>query len=444
MVEPPRDPRDPADDETVVVPPSEPPRVDETIVRDEWGPETVEQEHVVVEQEEVVPPPRRRPPTIWPWLLAFLLLVLAGLGAYYYFTQEDEKTVPAVIGMRQERAEATVRDAGLDSVATPEESSKPRGVVLDQNPDPGAKVDEGASVQLVISNGPARETVPDVVGETQSEAIAQLTAAKFTADVKSVFSDKKAGIVLSQEPAGGANLKEGSAVTLTVSRGREPVTVPDVVGTTSSQATAALRDAGLQANVVGVPSDEPSGTVVAQNPAAGTEATTGATIRLNVAQARGETTTQPSTTTAPTTTTTGQPATAPATVPDVVGQEFADAASQFAVEWLKVAVKYVPSDEPQGRVIAQAQPAGTVRKRGDTVQLNVSIGAEPAAAAAVPNVAGRRLDEARQALEQAGFEVLALDPTQGEVRNDRPIASQTPAGGASIPGGSLVVLYVGT
>ena len=44
-------------------------------------------------------------------------------------------------------------------------------------------------------------------------------------------------------------------------------TVPDVVGTTSSEATSTLRDAGFEANLVSVPSDRPPGTVVAQNPA---------------------------------------------------------------------------------------------------------------------------------------------------------------------------------
>src|SRR5918994_2240966 len=70
----------------------------------------------------------------------------------------------------------------------------------------------------------------------------------------------------------------------------ELVRVPDVVGTTSSEATATLRDAGLEANVVPVPSDQPSGQVLAQDPAAGTEAAEGSRVRLNVAQEAGGTT----------------------------------------------------------------------------------------------------------------------------------------------------------
>lgn len=435
MSEPPRD-RDPADDETVVVPPS-----------DTWGPETVVvEEPVVVEETTETVPPRRRP-LIWPGLLALLLLVLAGIGAYLYLAQADETTVPAVTGLRQAEAEAKVRDAELEPRTTRQESSRPRGVVLAQSPDAGDEVEEGSEVRLVVSAGPPSETVPDVVGEAEARAVADLTAAGFETEIARAFSDRKAGLVVAQDPKAGARLEEGSTVKLTVSKGAKPVTVPDVVGTTSSQATATLRDAGLDVNLVGVPSDEPSGTVVAQSPAAGKQAKEGDRVRLNVAQAPGETTTQPpATTTAPPPATTAPATTAasaPATVPDVVGQELADAASAFAAEGLEVGVKYVPSEEPQGRVIAQAQPAGTERRRGDTVQLNVSTGPTPAAAATVPNVAGRRLDEARQALVRAGFEVLALDPSGGELRNSSPIAAQTPAGGASIPGGSLVILYAG-
>lgn len=425
---PPRDPRVPPEDETAVA--------EDWAVRPEG--------RVVVDETETVRQPRRMP-TIWPWLLALLLLVLGGLGAYYFFTQEDETTVPAVIGMRQERAEATVRDAGLDPDTTRQESAKPRGVVLNQSPDPGAEVEEGSTVRLVVSNGPPRETVPDVVGQPEAEAVEDLEAAGFEPEVTKAFSDKKAGLVVSQKPEGGTNLKEGSAVELTVSRGSKPVTVPDVVGTTSSEATATLTDAGLRVNVVGVPSDEPSGTVVAQNPVAGKKAKAGSIVRLNVAQAPGETATQPGATTAPPPATTQRPATtappARATVPEAVGKELAVAAQEFANAGLRVAVQYVPSNEAAGRVIAQAQPAGTERRRGDTVQLNVSIGAEPAAATSVPDIVGQRQDEARRALERAGFEVLALN-LDGEVRNQSAVASQTPSGGASIPRGSLVLLYV--
>lgn len=327
-------------------PPNRPPDPDdETVIReggDEWPPA----DDVYVEESEEVQPPRR-PPTIWPWLLALLVLVLGGLGALWYFNQDDDD----------------------DAAAT--------------------------------------------------------TATATTA---------------------------------------RTVRVPDVVGTTSSEATATLRTEGLEANVVSVPSDAPAGQVIAQDPAAGDEVEEGTTVRLNVARPSADTTPAatgpattpteppatttepPATTTEPAATTTEPPATTaapePAVVPSVVGQELADAAETFADEGLKVAVRYVPSREAGGQVVAQAQPPGTELREGDTVQLNVSTGAEPAESAAVPRAVGQRLDQGRETLERAGFEVLALTVGDDEIRNESTIVSQSPGSGASIPRGALVLVYV--
>jgi len=183
----------------------------------------------------------------------------------------------------------------------------------------------------------------------------------------------------------------------------------------------------------------------AQAPPAGSEQPEGSTIRLNVAEASTGTTTGTTTTSQTTTapaTTAPPPQPRPATVPDVVGQELSEAARSFADEGLKASVAYVPSQEALGRVVAQAQPAGTELERGGTVQLNVSTGPDPAEEVAVPRATGQSLGDGRDALEEAGFEVLALTIGDGEIRNESTIISQSPSGGASVPRGSLVVVYV--
>jgi eukaryotic-like serine/threonine-protein kinase len=381
MSEPPPPPRVPPepDDETIVVPPAE-----RTVVGDEW--EQPERE-VFVERAETVPP-RRRPPLLWPGLLALLLLVLGALGALYFVSRDDDEAAPPTT--------ATV----------------------------------------------ARAEVPVLVGLREDRAEERAREAGFEPRIQRDAHAEPRGVVFEQNPEAGRELATGKTVLLKVSSGPAQVKVPDVVGTTTGEATATLRELGLEVNLVPVPSDRPPGSVVAQNPKPGTEAPKGSTVRLNVAQADGGTTTGETTTTPTTTTTTTTPQSQPATVPDVVGQELADAARAFADQGLKVSLRYVPSNEATGRVVAQAQPAGTQRRRGDTVQLNVSIGAQPAAAAAVPDVVGQRNAQARQALESAGFEVLALK-LDGAVRNESIVASQSPAAGVSIPRGSLVILYAG-
>jgi beta-lactam-binding protein with PASTA domain len=433
-VPPPSDPREPAEDETRIVPPEE-----RTVVSDDWGPES----EVFVEQTEVeeAPPPRRMP-QLWPWLLALLVLVLAGLAAAYFLAQDDDEPaattatvaqveVPVLVGLRQARAEELAREAGLEPEIERAASAKPAGVVFEQDPGAGDEAERGDAVLLRVSSGPPKETVPDVVGQPVGEAVEDLRAAGLGSKQVEAFGDAEEGTVLKQEPAGGEKLREGAVVTLTVSKGPQPVEVPDVVGTTSSEATAALRDAGLDVNIVPVPSEEPAGTVVAQNPAAGAQAPKGSAVRLNVAQEGGGSTTAPTTTAAQA---------GPASVPDVVGQELADAARAFGKEGLKISITYVPSEEQFGTVVAQAQEPGTELERGDTVQINVSPGPEERSQARVPDVTGQDVDDARSTLEAAGFEVL-LVRLGGEAEGD--VAGQAPPGGANVPAGSLVVLYTG-
>ena len=231
---------------------------------------------------------------------------------------------------------------------------------------------------------------------------------------------------------------DAATTTSTAATTAPQVTVPDVVGTTSSEATATLRDAGLDVNLVSVPSDRSPGTVIAQNPPAGEEVADGSSVRLNVAEAATPAPTTTEQETAPTTTAAPEPA----TVPDVVGQELADAARSFSEEGLKVAVVYVPSNEPAGSVVAQARPPGAELQSGDTVQLNVSTGAEPAPDVQVPDVTGDKQADGRDQLKSAGFEVLTLQERTDDRSRVGSVLSQTPSGGANIPRGSLVILYV--
>jgi PASTA domain len=131
---------------------------------------------------------------------------------------------------------------------------------------------------------------------------------------------------------------------------------------------------------------------------------------------------------------------APATVPDVAEAELAGAAEQMSEAGLRVAVKYVPSSEPEGRVIGQSRPAGTELQRGDAVSLNVSTGPSPPDNVTVPDATEQTEAEGRALLEQARFEVLTIAVP---AVTDDIVVSQSPAPADRIPRGSLVILYAG-
>ena len=258
------------------VDPRDPRSVDETLVEDT---RVLPRDRYA--EEEVVEP-RRRGPLLWPWLLALLLLVLAGLAALWYFTREETKAVPDTVGQTLEMAVTRLQDEGFKTDISQENDDSPEGRVFEQDPAGGEEAEEGSTVAIVVSRGPATAEVPDVVDALVDDARDQLEDVGFQVNVVEVFSDQPSGQVVAQNPRGGTEANEGSTVRLNVSKGTGRVEVPDVVGENQVDAREQLQNLGLGANVVEVPSSQPGGTVVAQNPVAGSSAPLGSNVRLNV------------------------------------------------------------------------------------------------------------------------------------------------------------------
>lgn len=99
----------------------------------------------------------------------------------------------------------------------------------------------------MVSDGPAPRRVPNLAGQTQDQAVAELEAEGLEADVVTRFDDDvDRGVVIGSDPGSGASVARGDTVTLVVSKGRDLVTVPDIVGKTLDELNQALEDAGLR------------------------------------------------------------------------------------------------------------------------------------------------------------------------------------------------------
>ena len=241
---------------------------------------TVDRDTVQVEERRR----RRRDPI--PIVIGVVLLVLAaGAVAWYLLAQEDTKQVPAVEGLNGNEASEQLQEAGFRVSVVTEASDAPEGTVFAQDPGAGEDAEEGSTVTISVSRGPDTIAVPNAVGLAEAEARDRLVDAGFQVESNEVFSDREPGTVTAQSPNAGAEAERGSTVTIQVSKGSGLVEVPNVVGMTRGQAEAELSNAKLEANVVEVPSDEPVGTVVAQNPVGG-QAQQGTAVRLNVSAGR--------------------------------------------------------------------------------------------------------------------------------------------------------------
>ena len=158
------------------------------------------------------------------------------------------------------------------------------GRVYAQQPAPGERIDKGNTVTILVSSGKPKVTVPGVVGQQATDAVAALTARGLKADIHNINSDKETGSVTGQFPKAGTRVFKGEKVRINVSQGPKPIAVPPVVGSPYETAAGTLQGAGFAVARRDVESNEPKGTVIQQDPGANTTQSVGATITLFVSK----------------------------------------------------------------------------------------------------------------------------------------------------------------
>jgi beta-lactam-binding protein with PASTA domain/predicted Ser/Thr protein kinase len=264
--------------------------------------------------------------------------------------------------------------------------------------------------------GEEKQTVPTVVDSSFKRAKLVLEKAGFKkVEKRGIESQQPVNRVLSQDPAGGAEVEKGATVTLVVSTGPGKQLVPSVENLPAKQAQTELNDAGFKVTQDPLPSDSiQKGLAIRTSPKEGTFAPKGARIRLFVSSGPEQ-----------------------VTVPGVVGQQKGDARALLQNAGFAVTAETAYSDSPKGQVIAQNPGSGATVDKGTTVTITVSKGPQKVE---VPDVTGKDKDAARSALSGAGFKVKVVEkPT-----DDPPdtVISQSPGGGSKQVKGTTVTITV--
>jgi serine/threonine-protein kinase len=232
------------------------------------------------------PAPRR---AIWPWLLAALLLGLAGIAGYFVYKEVDSRLsatstvqVPYVSGITEKLAVQKIQGAGLHATVVRRPSEKVAiGTVFDQNPSGGDQVKKGDDVVLTVSTGKPKVEVPDVRKDSLADAVHALTAAGLNYKEFDVNSSQQPGTVTGQAPSPGTLVVKGTTVRINVSKGLPPVIVPsDLIGKSQADATAELQQLGFNVATQPTDSTQPKGTVVDTNPKPGSSVQRGSQITL--------------------------------------------------------------------------------------------------------------------------------------------------------------------
>src|SRR5947209_12445731 len=222
------------------------------------------------------PPPEeyRRGPRRWPWaLLAVLIALGAAAVAVYAITHERKVAVPNVVGKSSSAAAAILHNAGFDvSIDRVPDAETPVDAVIRQDPQAGVKAQKSSTVSLTVSSGPGQRAVPDVLGDGRLAATHTLEKAGFKVrERRESSTDVNQNHVIDTSPSAGTLTQVGTIVTLTVSTGRPRVAVPKLTGLNRDDARSQLTNAALGVNVVERDSTEKPGTVLQQDPPAGTQ-----------------------------------------------------------------------------------------------------------------------------------------------------------------------------
>jgi serine/threonine-protein kinase len=284
----------------------------------------------------------------WPYVVALLLVaVVAAAVAGWNLAVGRYTSAPSVVGLSKAAAVAKLDKAGLKHKWLPSvyNDNIDVGLVADERPSAGQDLRKGGTVALALSLG--KDYVPNVRNKTVADATAALERAQLTVGGTTTKYDEniRKGLVIRTDPKAGEAISPHAAVTLFVSDGPAPITMPDVTKKPADQATTILTALGLKVTTTKAFSDTaPENSVISSSPPAGATAHKGDTVALVVSKG---------------------PQLYP--VPDVRGMKVNDAVKTLEDAGFKVNVDQFPGG-PR-RVLSQSPGPGSKKKSGSTVTL---------------------------------------------------------------------------
>jgi eukaryotic-like serine/threonine-protein kinase len=275
---------------------------------------------------------------------------LLGLVAAWFFVLGPGAgtPLPSLVGLNQSDAEQAIAKLGaqFEVERSVFDEQVVAGTVLATSPGAGTRLREGAVVRVVLSKGPERYLIPDLIGMNIDQADAALAGVNLLLGERSEeFSTSvPKGRIIATVPAAGAQTRGGSIVNVVVSKGKELIALADVVGVDADQAMAELGEAGF-APTTTLAFNETilEGAVISQSPAPGRyERGTSVTLTISMGSEL-------------------------VSVPSVKGLTLIAAGT--ALE--NLGLRFTPFSPPTALVTKQSIAAGEKVKRGTVITLTV-------------------------------------------------------------------------
>ncbi|MFF6913567.1 Stk1 family PASTA domain-containing Ser/Thr kinase [Streptomyces sp. NPDC012466] len=204
---------------------------------------------------------------------------------------DDPATVPNLVGQKLSDAKrlAVNSDLKLSTTEKPCEKQS-KGKICEQNPAPTTEVEKYSTIEVVVSTGAPKVTVPSVTGLSVDEAKEKLAGDKyaFKIETRTRTSPEQPGTVLDQNPTTGEEVEKGSTITLTVAKAEEKATVPDVVGQTCDAAKSQMEANDLTGQCSEQETDDPNqvGKVISTTPSANQQVDKNSSVQIVVGKAK--------------------------------------------------------------------------------------------------------------------------------------------------------------
>jgi len=229
-----------------------------------------------------------REPFLQRWLfsprlliIALILVVGVGLGiGGWWLTTGRYAQVPAVAGDSVATATAALTTDGfvVDRDAQTHSNTVPKGTVIGTSP--AGRVSKGTHIALLVSSGPFTSVVPNVQNDSLAAAQAALQRVHLASTVEKVGSNTPVGTVTGTNPVAGTSWPQTKTVAIEVSNGPP---LPNFVGENVQAAQQWAQQHGVTISTQpDNNSQQASGTITGQQPAAGATFTQGETVTVTV------------------------------------------------------------------------------------------------------------------------------------------------------------------
>ncbi|MEO8107070.1 MAG: Stk1 family PASTA domain-containing Ser/Thr kinase [Actinomycetes bacterium] len=287
--------------------------------------------------------------------LALVLILALGAGVFAWWLGTGRYTsVPRLTGLTAQAAAALLESEGLSAEFADEEFSEivKAGQVISTDPEQGAEVRSGGTVTLVVSKGPERYDVPNVVGKALGAAKEQIRNRNLAVGgITREYSESlNEGLVISATPKSGTSVRPDTSVDLVVSKGPAPVAVPDLADDSVDSAQSQLDKLDLKFSQGDQEYNNkvPAGAIISQSPASGALVPRGSTVSVVVSLGPQL-----------------------VEVPDVVDMPLELAIAELNKAGFKYKTFDVLGVSPLNRVLTQDPGGGTEAPKGSVIELGL-------------------------------------------------------------------------